>query len=307
MKNIVILILGLFLLNSCKTHKKTHEGFPCTAGCDVTHQEKTNVQKVLDEIEKTKAALPYKGYIIFPLRLIWVTNPNDTNESYKQKLTKTVEILNEGFDGAKIKFEIFSIDTIHSELSIENLISDEYRPYDDFSKKHDLENIITVYYFAHGEPFCETNSNSISCAKKGGFSYILSDLSSNVVISHFDVEERKVLVHELGHFFGLFHTFEEHPYGKDYPGYIGSTLAGDNIDDTPPDPTNAYEAYVNYSTCEMQDFKDSKTGQAWKPQINNYMSYYKPCYLKPYTFSAGQLKFLAHSARNEMRSFYAKK
>jgi len=109
------------------------------------------------------------------------------------------------------------------------------------------------------------------------------------------------LNHEFGHFFGLYHTFEENQFGKDDFSTENCASAGDGICDTPPDPGTLFEVYVNYSTCEMMGLYDEK-GQEYKPLIDNYMSYYKPCYLREYSFSQQQLELMRAAALSNIRS-----
>jgi hypothetical protein len=140
---------------------------------------------------------------------------------------------------------------------------------------------------------------SISCGRSGGFSYILSEATNNIVLSAFDVEDDKIIVHEMGHFFGLYHTFEEVMFGKD--NFVEDcNIAGDCLCDTPPDPGSGYEVFVNHSLCEMKGFSHDN-GNIYKPLINNYMAYYKPCYMKEYSFTPNQSEILRLAAESGLR------
>ena len=165
--------------------------------------------------------------------------------------------------------------------------------------------MITVYVLNHSQEFCTTVDNSISCSRTGGFSYILSRRANNIVVSQFDLSDQKIVAHEFGHFFGLFHTFEEHVFGKDNFVSTDCDKRGDRICDTPPDPGTAYEIYVNYSTCEMRGFTH-ENGNDYKPLLDNYMSYYKPCYLKKFSFTPGQLDVMKVAATQPFRKKFIK-
>jgi hypothetical protein len=120
----------------------------------------------------------------------------------------------------------------------------------------------------------------------------------------FDVNDYKVIVHEMGHFFGLYHTFEEVQFGKD--DFKGDcNIVGDCLCDTPPDPGTIYEVYVNYSKCRMQDLFH-ENGNQYMPLIENYMGYYKPCYMKQFSFTENQIEVLNLSARSEFREGFKK-
>ena len=101
-------------------------------------------------------------------------------------------------------------------------------------------------------------------------------------------------------FWGLYHTFEEYQFGKDDFKSENCHLVGDRVCDTPPDPGAIFEVHVNYTTCELQNLED-ENGNAYKPMIENYMSYYKPCYLKEYKFTEGQNHVMMLAGRQPMR------
>ena len=166
--------------------------------------------------------------------------------------------------------------------------------------------ILTIYVLDHSKDFCTISDHSISCSRTGGFSYILSDRTNNVVISRFDLLDQKILAHELGHFFGLYHTFEEALFGKDDFNPENCHLKGDRICDTPPDPGALFEIYVNYSICEMKGFK-TKDGHEYKPKLENFMSYYKPCYLKEYQFTPQQKMVMQKASMLSIRQKFVRK
>jgi len=114
------------------------------------------------------------------------------------------------------------------------------------------------------------------------------------------------MAHEMGHFWGLYHTFEEFQYGKDNFESGKCALTGDRVCDTPPDPGPLFEVYVNYNDCELKNL-NHENGSEYKPLIQNYMSYYKPCYLKEYAFSPDQVEIINTAATLAIRSKFIEK
>lgn len=95
-----------------------------------------------------------------------------------------------------------------------------------------------------------------------------------------------VIPHEMGHFFGLVHTFEDNN-GRELVDGSNCTTAGDGICDTPADPFvfgDDPSKYVN-DACEFYatDLLDAN-GDFYNPDTKNIMSYY-PCACR---FSKGQ-------------------
>ncbi len=82
------------------------------------------------------------------------------------------------------------------------------------------------------------------------------------------------LAHELGHFFGLFHTFENQ-FGTEFADHSNSQTTGDLIQDTDADPGGDgqnVDLFCNYTPPT----KDPQ-GDFYEPPTDNIMSYYGPC------------------------------
>lgn len=81
-----------------------------------------------------------------------------------------------------------------------------------------------------------------------------------------------VYTHEMGHYFGLAHTFE----GAGTPGAelvdgSNSSTAGDQIIDTPADP---YIGAQNLNGCRYVGMVQDANGDYYNPHVGNIMSYY---------------------------------
>ncbi|WP_338872889.1 GEVED domain-containing protein [Spirosoma sp. SC4-14] len=115
-------------------------------------------------------------------------------------------------------------------------------------------------------------------------SFILNESDEN------DLGNR-LIPHELGHSFSLYHTFGNLSSGTDELVTRGTgancATAGDELCDTPADPygkTGATTVYIN--GCETYNgiAKDAQ-GKPYSPSMTNIMSYYFPC---THDFTPGQ-------------------
>ena len=279
----------------------------CSSICGHTEDEKNNALKLCEHIEDNKQkGIDLSGRKrLIPLRVGFVQQDTTDVNISTDKVQTAINNLNKSFVKTNLLFYLERIDVIYSEIKLEELSQDGYKLYNAFSQTYDLPNIISVFVFDFDEEFCRVQDNTVSCGRTGGFSYVLSDKTSNIVLSRFDLDEIKVLAHEMGHFWGLYHTFEEFQFGKDNFDESKCHLVGDLVCDTPPDPGPIYEIYVNYTACELMNFQDSN-GNEYKPLIDNIMSYYKPCYLKEYTFTDDQVNVINTALTEPLREKYAK-
>ena len=274
----------------------------CRVNCDPElHTENTKLiyGQVSDEAIVKK--LEKESKLCFPVRFAFVReNKKGISKESKKRFRKVIEDLNYAFINSKIKFKLNDVVELESTAKLEDLSENSFNMYNEFSNQYDLESQITVYIMDHRKEFCTVSESGIRCSKIGGFSYILSSVTNNIVMSNFDVKNSKVVAHEFGHFFGLYHTFEEHLFGKDEFNQEKCSETGDLICDTPPDPGVVFEIYVNHTACEMDGFKDD-SGNEYKPILQNYMSYYKPCYLKENLFTPQQELIISLSSRLNIR------
>lgn len=307
MLRIFCLFFLLFLMVDICISQVTEEKNWCASQCNAAGDEKGNTKRLCKEIEHNRAlgrVLEGKKQLI-PLRIGFVQRDTSETEVTKELVQNAVNNLNKSFVKTNLLFYVDRIDVICSEIKLEELSQNGYKVYDAFSKAYDLPNTISIFVFDFDEEFCRVDGNSVSCGRTGGFSYVLSDKTSNIVLSKFDLSEIKVIAHEMGHFWGLYHTFEEFQFGKDNFDHSQCHLVGDLVCDTPPDPGPIYEIYVNYTACELMNFVDID-GNKYKPLIQNFMSYYKPCYLQEYSFTDDQVNVINTALTQPMRAKYAR-
>lgn len=115
-------------------------------------------------------------------------------------------------------------------------------------------------------------------------SFILNESDEN------DLGNR-LLPHELGHSFSLYHTFGNSSSGTDELVTRGAgancTTAGDELCDTPADPygkTGATTIYINGCETYTGSITDVQN-LTYTPSVTNLMSYYFPC---THDFTPGQ-------------------
>lgn len=300
---VIILVLANLSLHAQDDEKRMF----CILNCDAKiHIENKNlVYSYLDNdsIRQEAAALPN---LDFPIRFAFVTEDSASLDYPDQTfLAGLIKNLNYAYINTGVTFSLAELAKIQSDIKLEELSANAFQLYDNFSSQYDRQDIITVYILDYARDFCRTTETSISCSRVGGFSYVLSSLTNNLVLSQFDLKNPIIVAHEFGHFFGLYHTFEEHLFGK---GSFDSDMChqtGDLICDTPPDPGTAFEIHVNYATCEMIGYEDNN-GNAYQPLINNYMAYYKPCYLKEFHFTQQQELVIRLASNLQLRKKFSR-
>lgn len=178
-------------------------------------------------------------------------------------------------------------------------------------------------YFADGLNYCGSDG---TCKGVGGFSPSLLDLNTltdrPTDIANPNVQPKKddyilvgsaysdVLSHEMGHYFGLLHTFNgsaaTNCNDRERPGF-GDTDRGDLIADTDADPFPLFTTSpFNQTTCAYSStLVHCATNQRFNPPVNNTMSYWDSD-LCPKYFTANQLSRipLFLSPRQDSRNQY---
>lgn len=106
-----------------------------------------------------------------------------------------------------------------------------------------------------------------------------ADSSDYIVIQKKDAKSVKVISHEMGHFLGLYHTFET-SFGRELSNGSNCAVAGDMLCDTPAD---ANPMSINSTTCIYSGATKDSIGTFLTPIIGNIMSYHPEACKCPFT------------------------
>ncbi len=261
-KHFTVKIIGILffvgVIYSCKNKESNLAIHPYCASeyCSVEgKQELINLYQNSKAIEKT---------IYFDINCI-VTSEKSLHFF---KISEKIKKLNQTYAPSHIQFRLLPI-ILHKPVAV-NL--DEIERKKSFRRlvTQDLEKVdaLNIFIVPHGKYL-------------NGFTYVIRDNFLNyfnlvecntTFISEKAWFNESTLAHELGHFFGLQHTFGKSPYENttlEKPDGSNCIEEGDFICDTPADPNgkiNKKCEYIGLSDAKKYDFN---------PPITNYMSYYR--------------------------------
>lgn len=121
--------------------------------------------------------------------------------------------------------------------------------------------------------------------------------------------DKYTLAHEMGHFWGLPHTFNNSANTDLSLRELvtrgtgaNCTTAGDAICDTPADPYVHKESKGYFQDCIYTDTLYDSNGDRFAPMLNNVMSYYAGCNTE--TFTTGQMDVVSSYKTTSYRSVW---
>lgn len=213
-----------------------------------------------------------------------------------EKFLHTFDALNVAFKRLGVTFyvdSVYSIDSVytHSYPTINQVAGNAFEIYGAtkryISKK---ENLNIWILQEHPEEIITKTENSIAVSRKHGFADVFTDDDEDctyktIVLNENSIFNPSILIHEMGHIFGLYHTFRDVIAGY---SYNRCDLTNDKICDTDLDPGDVFSTTIDYYNCEM---RITYRGITYTPDIQNYMSYFFGyCYMKEKRFTEGQYK-----------------
>lgn len=157
-----------------------------------------------------------------------------------------------------VTFSLCGIDTIHNYNYDSIATSQEYAEVTGYFTARDRINI-----FITGELDEPTKCGfaSLGGVASNGYIYLKKGCTPGT------------LVHEMGHYFGLPHTFEGN--GDELVNGSNCETAGDGLCDTPADPYDPNDEEAVYlDGCEFIYLGLDDNGEFYQPDVGNIMSYY---------------------------------
>lgn len=192
-------------------------------------------------------------------------NPNIT----EQVVQKGFDTLNYFFKPICIGFDICEF-IYHDNHKYDSLNSQELMEWDEMQVLYNKKNVINMYFVN----VIEKPSGVCGFASLGGIGTfdsqgIVIQKSNNCCDAPY-----KTIVHEVGHYFSLEHTFMDATTTELVNGSNSLTTA-DNITDTPADPYVFPEPVTGYvQNCRFISMKKDANGQYYSPIVGNVMDYY---------------------------------
>lgn len=181
-------------------------------------------------------------------------------------INASITSLNAAFAKMCLQFKICKQDTIPESMYD---VYDEAKHQVEMGTKYDVPNTINIYYVI----------DNAACGKAPlpmGPSPIPYSVTRDFIFIKKSCPD--AIIHEMGHFFGLQHTFETSG-GVELANGSNCAISGDSICDTEADPYPATQ--LTPGTCTLtpasKALKDVN-GDYYTPPICNIMSYYSgPC------------------------------
>lgn len=255
--------------------------------------------KLNDEIERETedrdavAAIP--EMLHYPI-VVHVITDNGRINIPRVRILDGISTLNRVYEKVYMKFDLLKVDSIASTKRLEDLYYGIWNTEtDEFFDKFNKDKVLNIYLL----------DNSADGSYLNGFTYPV-DLTlatgrnrDLICIGMRTVDNGKTLVHEVGHFFTLLHTFNVNGCGggcrtEEMADGSNCATTGDLICDTPADPADPN--YIDVRTCRYYgDIKDER-GNPYNPLINNFMSYYDACC--DYKFTPQQYAIIRKIANN---------
>ncbi len=212
----------------------------------------------------------YKDVITFKVNITRVSSSKGGRRMTESESDLQIDLLNQYYSNANIQFIKCKDNEVYDDFLFDFNVENENKSYKYFEK-----GVINIIYFntinRGGRPYAAGYTKFPKSNKEKAIYMTISQFKNN---------PSTTIVHEMGHFFSLYHT-----HGKSNCGTTDELVTrgkgkncnskGDEICDTPADP-NLYRE-CKYSEvdilCKYIGVRKDRNGDLFKPDTKNIMSY----------------------------------
>jgi hypothetical protein len=284
MKSLLATLFTALFLSSCLVSKPKQETELANAICGL--QNTQSYQAYLNQIIELQKLHPEdnKYTISFDVK-INVIRPLEGTSLIEEDFSSLVSFMNASFEEAHISFTN-SVKTsyIFSEAPVDVFYHNRILEREITKNNYD-RSVINIY-------IVESTDQVV------GFTHYPIENSQRLFIAKEKLFDSS-LIHELGHFFGLLHTFEDE--NRPAERKITCEMDGDKICDTPKDvPGGA--SFIERDCSLFGEYKDIN-GNKYTPDLSNFMSYYGNCRTRFSPLQLERMYFIAKNIKSaQMRS-----
>ena len=179
-----------------------------------------------------------------------------------------IETLNNKFSEICVDFKLcqFNVLPNHRQDKIIKGIHDE-----EIAALYRKKNVINLY-FAKEIENDDPDPGPCGYAPMGSMTTPKDTNLRDAIFLQKECFDSDILAHELGHYFGLYNTFETSSFGPESADGSNCSTAGDLVCDTKADPKGSVDSECHLSPAKF----DHSSGVYFEPPVCNIMSSYSP-------------------------------
>jgi hypothetical protein len=225
--------------------------------CDtLLNEEQINYELAMQEIPSDIDTSPDR-IITLAITAHIIEKNNGTGGISESEILGAVENMNEKYASVNLRFEVCNFNYIKKNRFYYFNKNDEEK-----LTRNNVDSTINIYFV---QKIFSSEEGNIC-----GYTYYPTKNLNHIIMSNQCVGNTTTLPHEMGHYFGLYHTHED-KFGVELVNGSNCVSAGDLICDTPADPGLKF-SNVN-EDCEYIGLFLDPVKAIYNPPVDNIMSY----------------------------------
>lgn len=224
--------------------------------------------------------------IVLSINAIIVRTNSGRGGISEPEVYQAVNQLNNNFLETGISFEVCNFNYVDKSRFFRFNRADE-----NLLTKYNADSTINIYFV---EKILGMEEGNVC-----GYTYYPTKGLNHLVLSNNCIGNGTTLSHEMGHFFGLYHTHEE-KFGTELVSGSNCISAGDLICDTSADPGLQFSS-VNQN-CEYIGLALDPAKMVYSPPVNNLMSYSRKMCRRTFTLDqADKMRITYHIFKDHLK------